>query len=149
MSVSGIIKFRQWYTDCAGGDIPWPGAMQHQGLGPTKPREVAMDRYHQHVVHCKSCQAAIKSIQRWRAITLGLAAVAAAVAVAAGTAVAVGGRAAGGSVAAAAAGALAAVPAWVVGSLAVVAVASYVGHVMLGQLWQRFFFIDYVHADRK
>lgn len=61
---AGIIKFRSWYHDCAGGSVPWPGALASQGLGPVLPRAVVMDRFSQHTQHCKSCSAAVKWIQR-------------------------------------------------------------------------------------
>jgi hypothetical protein len=49
----------------------------------------------------------------------------------------------------AAAGALAAVPAWQCVLLGVLAAALLFGHRQLGQLKQRFFFIDYEHWNRK
>jgi len=74
----GIIKFRTWYHDCAGGDIPWPTAatiasgsnaqqqqqQQRVSLGPAKSREVVMDRLNQHTLQCKACSAALKWVQR-------------------------------------------------------------------------------------
>ncbi|WIA39874.1 hypothetical protein OEZ86_013318 [Tetradesmus obliquus] len=73
----GIIKFRSWYHDCAGGSVPWPGALASQGLGPVLPRAVVMDRFSQHTQHCKSCSAAVKWIQRLQAVCLGFLKVAA------------------------------------------------------------------------
>jgi hypothetical protein len=49
----------------------------------------------------------------------------------------------------AAAGALAALPAWQCVLLAVLAAALLFAHKQLGQLKQRFFFIDYEHWNRK
>jgi hypothetical protein len=49
----------------------------------------------------------------------------------------------------AAAGALAALPAWQCVLLAVLAAAFLFAHQQLGQLKQRFFFIDYEHWNKK
>jgi hypothetical protein len=66
---AGIIKFRTWFHDCAGGDVPWPGVDSTPGaprppLGPAKPRQVVMDRLSQHTLQCKACSAALKWVQR-------------------------------------------------------------------------------------
>ncbi|KAF6258852.1 hypothetical protein COO60DRAFT_1074951 [Scenedesmus sp. NREL 46B-D3] len=164
----GIIKFRSWYHDCAGGSIPWPGSLAQQPLGPVKPRQVVMDRFAQHTAHCKSCSAAVKWIQRLQAVCLGLSGIAAAGCTAAVTAAAVAASgtagmlsppspAAAAAAAAApnaglvqaAAGALAALPAWQCALMGLLAAAFLFAHWQLGQLKQRFFFIDYEHWNRQ
>lgn len=66
MSLTGIIKFRTWYHDCAGGSVPFPAGLASAGLGlgPVRPREVVMDRFSQHTSSCKACSAALRWTQR-------------------------------------------------------------------------------------
>jgi len=163
---TGIIKFRTWYHDCAGGEIPWPTAataatgstaqqqqqqqQQRVPLGPAKPREVVMDRLHQHTLQCKACSTALKWVQRLQVASLVAAGLAAAVAISTMTAAATTAAAAAGGAAAAATPAvgawLAAVPSWQVGLAAAVALAMLVVHQVLAQVKRRFIFMDYVHA---
>eukprot|EP00775_Hariotina_reticulata_P005511 gene5511-5747_t len=153
---AGIIKFRTWYHDCAGGAVPFPAGLAADGssLGPVKPREVVMDRFSQHTSSCKACSAALKWIQRLQALAVclaGLAAVAVlAASTAASTAAAVtSSEAVTSSMRHAVTTVLVAIPVWQLLTLSAVAMIMVVGHQLLGQLKQRFLFIDYVHADRK
>jgi hypothetical protein len=40
---TGVIKFRSWYDEIAGGAIPWPAGTEDR-VGPVLPRDVVMDR---------------------------------------------------------------------------------------------------------
>ena len=59
-----VIEFRNWLDRYCDGKLPW-----HQ-VGVTtstptleKPRQVLLDRYHQHTQHCSSCRKTLKTIQ--------------------------------------------------------------------------------------
>ncbi|XP_027191946.1 protochlorophyllide-dependent translocon component 52, chloroplastic [Cicer arietinum] len=56
-----VIGFRKWLKKYAGGQVDWRG--KYTGaLPPTPPKEQLMDRYWTHVVNCKSCSFAYKSL---------------------------------------------------------------------------------------
>ncbi|XP_045821150.1 protochlorophyllide-dependent translocon component 52, chloroplastic-like isoform X2 [Trifolium pratense] len=56
-----VIAFRKWLKKYAGGQVDWRG--KYSGaLPPTPPREQLLDRYWSHVVNCKSCNLAYKSL---------------------------------------------------------------------------------------
>ncbi|KAK2438198.1 hypothetical protein P8452_33941 [Trifolium repens] len=59
-----VIGFRKWLKKYAGGQVDWRG--KYSGscgtLPPTPPREQLFDRYWSHVVNCKSCNLAYKSL---------------------------------------------------------------------------------------
>ncbi|KAK2438191.1 protochlorophyllide-dependent translocon component 52, chloroplastic [Trifolium repens] len=56
-----VIAFRKWLNKYAGGQVDWRG--KYSGaLPPTPPREQLLDRYWSHVVNCKSCNLAYKSL---------------------------------------------------------------------------------------
>ncbi|WJX53181.1 hypothetical protein P8452_39207 [Trifolium repens] len=56
-----VIGFRKWLKKYAGGQVDWRG--KYSGaLPPTPPREQFFDRYWSHVVNCKSCNLAYKSL---------------------------------------------------------------------------------------
>ncbi|KAI9186009.1 hypothetical protein LWI28_012975 [Acer negundo] len=57
-----VVGFRRWMTKYAGGQINWGGKFSPTYLPPTPPREQLMDRYWSHVVNCKSCSFAYKSL---------------------------------------------------------------------------------------
>ncbi|KAK1581797.1 hypothetical protein Q3G72_009104 [Acer saccharum] len=57
-----VVGFRRWMTKYAGGQINWGGKFSPTSLPPTPPREQLMDRYWSHVVNCKSCSYAYKSL---------------------------------------------------------------------------------------
>lgn len=56
-----VIGFRKWLKKYAGGEVDWRGKYSGS-LPPTPPREQLMDRYWSHVVNCKSCNSAYKSL---------------------------------------------------------------------------------------
>ncbi|KAL9329409.1 hypothetical protein ACSQ67_004412 [Phaseolus vulgaris] len=56
-----VIGYRKWLKKYAGGQVDWRG--KYSGALPsTPPREQLMDRYWSHVVNCKSCNSAYKSL---------------------------------------------------------------------------------------
>ncbi|XP_045821144.1 protochlorophyllide-dependent translocon component 52, chloroplastic-like [Trifolium pratense] len=56
-----VIGFRKWLKKYAGGQVDWRG--KYSGaLPPTPPREQLLDRYWSHVVNCRSCSLAYKSL---------------------------------------------------------------------------------------
>ncbi|TXG65820.1 hypothetical protein EZV62_007095 [Acer yangbiense] len=57
-----VVGFRRWMTKYAGGQINWGGKFSPTSLPPTPPREQLMDRYWSHVVNCKNCSYAYKSL---------------------------------------------------------------------------------------
>ncbi|MDJ0650356.1 MAG: Rieske 2Fe-2S domain-containing protein [Xenococcaceae cyanobacterium MO_188.B19] len=64
-----VIEFRQWFDRYCEGKIPW----QEVGLNSQKTqiisdRKKLLDRYHQHTKHCSSCRNALKNIQRLQVI---------------------------------------------------------------------------------
>ncbi|KAL9458988.1 hypothetical protein AB3S75_007809 [Citrus x aurantiifolia] len=56
-----VVGFRMWLKKYSGGQFNWGGKFDAT-LPPTLPREQLMDRYWPHVVNCKSCNAAHKSL---------------------------------------------------------------------------------------
>ncbi|KAK2637657.1 hypothetical protein Ddye_025452 [Dipteronia dyeriana] len=57
-----VVGFRRWLKKYSGGKIDWGGKFSTGTLPPTPPREQLMDRYWSHVVNCKSCHSAYKSL---------------------------------------------------------------------------------------
>ncbi|BAT73643.1 hypothetical protein LR48_Vigan01g050000 [Vigna angularis] len=56
-----VIGYRKWLKKYAGGQVEWRG--KYTGALPsTPPREQLLDRYWSHVVNCKSCNSAYKSL---------------------------------------------------------------------------------------
>ena len=67
-----VIEFLKWFDRYCEGKIPWDKV----GVATTPkstffpPREVLLDRYHQHTQHCSSCRNALKTIKFWQWILL-------------------------------------------------------------------------------
>ena len=66
-----VIEFRKWFDKYCGGQLPW---LQ---VGITAPitqinedRKVLLDRYHQHTQHCESCRQTLANIQKIQVILL-------------------------------------------------------------------------------
>lgn len=122
----GITNLRQWLSHMA-GPIPWPGHQSSEVWAKDYSRREMLDRYAQHTQHCKHCSKALKVVE-W----LQKAAFAA--------------MAAAALVAAAAAGAgSASTAAWA--AVAVSTVSAALAAWKLGQIRQKFLFVDYVQAD--
>ncbi|WP_066382462.1 MULTISPECIES: Rieske 2Fe-2S domain-containing protein [unclassified Anabaena] len=67
-----VIEFRRWFDRYCQGKLPW----QEVGINPTDSltinddRSVILDRYKQHTQHCSSCRQALKNIERSQFILL-------------------------------------------------------------------------------
>ncbi len=66
-----VIEFRKWFDQYCGGQLPW----SQVGINPSLPfmndnRRELLDRYHQHTQHCHSCRNALKRIQQIKMILL-------------------------------------------------------------------------------
>jgi phenylpropionate dioxygenase-like ring-hydroxylating dioxygenase large terminal subunit len=66
-----VIEFRKWFDKYCGGQLPW---LQ---VGMTAPitqinedRKALLDRYHQHTQHCESCRQALANTQKIQVISL-------------------------------------------------------------------------------
>ncbi|ELS03346.1 ring-hydroxylating dioxygenase, large terminal subunit [Xenococcus sp. PCC 7305] len=60
-----VIEFRSWFDRYCNAKLPWAVESQPR---PTldKPREILLDRYHQHTQHCSSCRNILRTIQLWQ-----------------------------------------------------------------------------------
>lgn len=66
-----VIEFRKWFDKYCDGQLPW------SQVGITAPitqinedRQFLLDRYHQHTQHCASCRQALANIQKIQVILL-------------------------------------------------------------------------------
>lgn len=59
-----VIEFRNWFDKYCQSQLPWDEATK--SLQPSYPlqREELLDRYRQHTLICSSCQGALKTVQR-------------------------------------------------------------------------------------
>ncbi|KAL5765302.1 hypothetical protein ACOSQ2_017896 [Xanthoceras sorbifolium] len=58
-----VVCFRRWLNKYSDGQINWGAGKFSSGtLPPTPPRQQLMDRYWSHVVNCRSCSCAYKSL---------------------------------------------------------------------------------------
>ncbi|KAL5834099.1 hypothetical protein ACOSQ3_017773 [Xanthoceras sorbifolium] len=58
-----VVGFRKWLNKYSDGQINWGAGKFSSGtLPPAPPREQLMDRYWSHVVNCRSCSCAYKSL---------------------------------------------------------------------------------------
>ncbi|KAI8468575.1 MAG: hypothetical protein J3K34DRAFT_522861 [Monoraphidium minutum] len=78
-----VLHMRRWLSEHAGGNPPWPAHLQ--GAAPILSaldleRPQVLDRYHQHVRHCKHCSAALDNARKTASAAAALAAAAAAAA---------------------------------------------------------------------
>ena len=58
-----VIEFRRWIDLYCSGGLPWGNLETSQEL-PLPNREQILDRYHQHTVICGSCREAVKNLHR-------------------------------------------------------------------------------------
>ncbi len=63
-----VIEFLKWFDRYCDGKIPWDkvGVVTTPRSTFFPPREVLLDRYHQHTQHCSSCRNALKTIKFWQ-----------------------------------------------------------------------------------
>jgi phenylpropionate dioxygenase-like ring-hydroxylating dioxygenase large terminal subunit len=71
----GVLKFRTWMKEFAGGHIPFKGDPSM----PATDNEVVFDTWNSHVKHCKYCLDALKNLKRMRAVSFMASALLAAV----------------------------------------------------------------------
>ncbi|HAJ59765.1 MAG TPA: pheophorbide a oxygenase [Cyanobacteria bacterium UBA8543] len=68
-----VIEFRKWFDQYCHGQLPW----QEVGLSPSEKdqpcndRQFLLDRYRQHTQHCSSCRGALKTVKRLQTLLLG------------------------------------------------------------------------------
>lgn len=73
-----IIEFRQWFDKYGRGQLPW----QEDELNSSSAGAIAsdrrdlLDRYRQHTVHCHSCRQSLQGIKRIQFLLLGYGAIA-------------------------------------------------------------------------
>jgi phenylpropionate dioxygenase-like ring-hydroxylating dioxygenase large terminal subunit len=67
-----VIEFRNWFDKYCHGQLPWSEVGIKVPERPTinNDRSVVLDRYKQHTQHCSSCRQALKNIQRLQVILL-------------------------------------------------------------------------------
>ncbi|MBV8886649.1 MAG: Rieske 2Fe-2S domain-containing protein [Chroococcidiopsidaceae cyanobacterium CP_BM_RX_35] len=67
-----VIEFRNWFDKYCQGQLPWGknsiSSLSDESL--TSCHEVLLDRYRQHTMHCSSCRQALKNFQRLQLILL-------------------------------------------------------------------------------
>lgn len=68
-----VIEFRQWFDQYCHGQLPWQEVGIKLPENPTfnENRDIVLDRYNQHTLHCSSCRQALKNIQRLQLFLLG------------------------------------------------------------------------------
>lgn len=73
-----IIECRNWFDKYSNGKLPWSevGITDPQMPPMNDNREELLDRYRQHTQHCSSCRGALRNIQRLEVFLLGYFAVA-------------------------------------------------------------------------
>ena len=60
-----VIEFRNWFDRYCGGKLPWNEVGVNASPSTLEiPREVLLDRYHQHTQHCSSCRKALNMVQQ-------------------------------------------------------------------------------------
>lgn len=68
-----VIEFRKWFDQYCQGKLPW----SEVGLNPVanhtinQNRKEVLDRYKQHTQHCSSCRDALKTVQRLQKVLVG------------------------------------------------------------------------------
>jgi phenylpropionate dioxygenase-like ring-hydroxylating dioxygenase large terminal subunit len=68
-----VIEFRKWFDKYCQGQLPWSevGIAIPQNLTINENRQELLNRYKQHTQHCSSCRDALKNIQRLQWLLLG------------------------------------------------------------------------------
>jgi phenylpropionate dioxygenase-like ring-hydroxylating dioxygenase large terminal subunit len=66
-----VLEFRRWFDLYCQGELPW----KNVGITETKltineDRHELLDRYHQHTQHCSSCRDTLHNVKIWQAILL-------------------------------------------------------------------------------
>ncbi len=60
-----VIEFRRWFDQYCHGKLPWDkvGISPSENIEINDNRQQILDRYHQHTQHCSSCRNALKNIK--------------------------------------------------------------------------------------
>jgi phenylpropionate dioxygenase-like ring-hydroxylating dioxygenase large terminal subunit len=68
-----VIEFRNWFDKYCEGKLPWSevGLSTPDTRKINDNREEVLDRYKQHTQHCSSCRGALKTTQRLQRVLLG------------------------------------------------------------------------------
>lgn len=123
-----VIEFRRWFDRYCQGQLPWGKATLPRFTGGLHNRQHILDRYHQHTQHCSSCRSALQWTQRlqWICLTYILVALSATALLPDALRIQFG------------------IPLM---AMAGIALGFYGG--LKGWLEPQFYFVDYIHADRK
>jgi phenylpropionate dioxygenase-like ring-hydroxylating dioxygenase large terminal subunit len=71
-----VIEFRNWFDKYCQGQLPWgETSMPRQDEPLLSNHEVLLDRYRQHTMICRSCRQALNTLQRLEFVLLGYFAV--------------------------------------------------------------------------
>ncbi|MBW4594409.1 MAG: Rieske 2Fe-2S domain-containing protein [Brasilonema angustatum HA4187-MV1] len=67
-----VIEFRNWFDKYCHGQLPWneTGTSVPENLEINDNRSVMLDRYKQHTQHCSSCRGVLRTIQRLQVVLL-------------------------------------------------------------------------------
>lgn len=66
-----VIEFRRWFDTYCQGKLPWETVgIKDRNLTINDNRQEVLDRYHQHTQHCSSCRNALKNIKTLQVILL-------------------------------------------------------------------------------
>lgn len=68
-----VIEFRNWFDQYCHGEILWSevGVSVAENAKINDNREELLDHYRQHTQHCSSCRGALKTVQRLQWVLLG------------------------------------------------------------------------------
>jgi phenylpropionate dioxygenase-like ring-hydroxylating dioxygenase large terminal subunit len=68
-----VIEFRKWFDKYCEGKLPWSelGLSIPERTTINENRQELLDRYKQHTQHCSSCRGALKTVQRLQKVLLG------------------------------------------------------------------------------
>jgi len=68
-----VIEFRKWFDKYCQGTLPWKqvGLNSSDTISINDNRQEVLDRYRQHTQHCRSCSTALKTVQRLQVVLLG------------------------------------------------------------------------------
>jgi hypothetical protein len=68
-----VIEFRKWFDKYCQGQLPWGAvgltALENEGI--CENRQFLLDRYKQHTQHCSSCRGTLKTVKRIEWVLLG------------------------------------------------------------------------------
>jgi phenylpropionate dioxygenase-like ring-hydroxylating dioxygenase large terminal subunit len=65
-----VIEFRLWFDQYCQGKLPWQNVNLEIHYQPNFNRQDLLDRYSQHTQHCSSCRGALRNIKLWQKFLL-------------------------------------------------------------------------------